>query len=305
MFPVISVDQSMSEGMEGLGTKRKFWYYDDGENRTLFKAEERGTGEDWAEKIACELCELLGLPHVHYELAKEVGSGTPGVVCRSCAPRPISLVLGNQLLFESDSRYPRDEGKYKTKEHTVEAVVSVLEELQLPATEWLSGMPNGITSALEVFTGYLLLDAWIANQDRHHENWAALRDGETLHLSPTFDHGAALARNESDQNREERLSSKDRNRQIPIFARRARSAIYENSSATKPLGTHDLFRQFAARTPKASDSWRSRLRQVETSSIQSILDEIPGNRMSPIAKKFTLELLLENQQRLLSEEGGS
>lgn len=37
----------------------------------LFKAEDRGTGEDWAEVVACHLCALLGLPHVEYELAAE------------------------------------------------------------------------------------------------------------------------------------------------------------------------------------------------------------------------------------------
>lgn len=53
-------------------------------------------------------------------------------------------------------------------------------------------MPSGLSSALDVFAGYVLLDAWIANQDRHHENWGALRMGTALYLAPSFDHGAAL-----------------------------------------------------------------------------------------------------------------
>jgi hypothetical protein len=31
--------------------------------------------------------------------------------------------------------------------------------------------PDGITTAIDTFVGYLLLDAWIGNGDRHHENW--------------------------------------------------------------------------------------------------------------------------------------
>jgi hypothetical protein len=54
MFQTIRVDRSAAEAMEWLGTKRKFWFSRAGV-RWLFKAEERGTGEDWAEKIACEL----------------------------------------------------------------------------------------------------------------------------------------------------------------------------------------------------------------------------------------------------------
>jgi hypothetical protein len=64
MFPTVPVDPAKAESLEQLGTKRKFWFTDDQGRRVLFKAEERGTGEDWAEKLACELAGLLGLPHV-------------------------------------------------------------------------------------------------------------------------------------------------------------------------------------------------------------------------------------------------
>ena len=87
MFPVIRVDSRQDELLEQLGTKRKFWYRDANGVLTLFKAEERGTGEDWAEKVACELCELLGLPHVQYELAHDEPANVPGVVCATCAFR--------------------------------------------------------------------------------------------------------------------------------------------------------------------------------------------------------------------------
>jgi hypothetical protein len=49
----------------------------------LFKAEDRGTGEDWAEVVACHLCGLLGLPHIEYKMAAEYDGEhylRPGVV---------------------------------------------------------------------------------------------------------------------------------------------------------------------------------------------------------------------------------
>jgi hypothetical protein len=101
MFPVHRIDQLLAEDIEYLGTKRKFWFRRDG-GRYLFKAEERGTGEDWAEKIVCELAGLLGLTHVSYELAQAyegAQSIQPGVICASFAPPPNALVMGNQLLF--------------------------------------------------------------------------------------------------------------------------------------------------------------------------------------------------------------
>ncbi len=67
-FPIRRVDPVRREAFEALGTKRKFWFRDGG-RWLLFKAEDRGTGDDWAEVISSHLCALLGLPHVQYELA--------------------------------------------------------------------------------------------------------------------------------------------------------------------------------------------------------------------------------------------
>jgi len=64
MFQVIRVDFRNAQELEPLGSKRKFWFKDELGRRMLFKAEERGTGDDWAEKVASEFCALLGLPHV-------------------------------------------------------------------------------------------------------------------------------------------------------------------------------------------------------------------------------------------------
>ncbi|MCA1780205.1 MAG: hypothetical protein LC637_12735 [Xanthomonadaceae bacterium] len=77
MFPIIEVRSSLAEAVEYLDTKSKFWY-PDGERQTLFKAEERGTGEDWAKKIASELCVLLGLPQVRDDMAADMDVSRPG-----------------------------------------------------------------------------------------------------------------------------------------------------------------------------------------------------------------------------------
>jgi hypothetical protein len=109
MFTTVQIDRNRSEAVEQLGTKRKFWFSEQNQ-RKLFKAEDRGTGEDWAERLACEFCRRIGLPHVEYELAAEYDGENylqPGVVCPHCAPSPESLVLGNQLLLALDPAYPR------------------------------------------------------------------------------------------------------------------------------------------------------------------------------------------------------
>lgn len=300
MFPVIKVRSSVAEAVEYLGTKSKFWYRD-GDRQMLFKAEERGTGEDWAEKVACELCALLGLPHVRYEMAMDIDERRPGVVCESITPPPLALVHGNQLLLALDPRYPAErQHRYRMREHTVSAVFKAIKKLAPATPVWCPNLPSGVASAAGIFSGYLMLDAWIANQDRHHENWAAVWDGKALNLAPTFDHGASLARNLSDEERYDRLETRDRGRQIPQFAGRARSAFYADPRSPRPLSTFDAWREFARGVPNEAHRWQERLKQVEPDNVRAILDQIPPDRLSAICRRFTLDLLIENLDRLLN-----
>jgi len=302
VYPIRKVDRLQAEDIEYLGTKRKFWFTLDG-RRYLFKAEERGTGEDWAEKIVCELARELGIPHVEYDLAHEYeGSASiqPGVICPTFVPRPGSLILGNQLLFAVDPDYPSDEArKYGGREYTVDAVAQVVSLLLPPSLEWMRGAPSSILCPMGVFTGYVLLDAWVANQDRHHQNWGAVLHARELSLAPTFDHGASLARNLTDEERKERLFTKDRNRTVEHFAARARSAFFERSTDRKTMRALDVFRRFAERDPVSAGIWLGKLAEIDDNRIDAILEQVPPRRMSPVTREFTRKLLMINQTRLL------
>ena len=300
MFEVVRVDSTHAEALEPLGTKPKFWYLD-GERQMLFKAEERGTGEDWAEKLACELSDLLGLPHVHYELGFDEIANRPGVVCEKFTVPPFALAHGNQLLLALDPEYPVGR-KYKVRSHTIDAVCNVVEAIEPPPVKWRAGTPATIESAKDFFCGYLMLDAWIANQDRHHQNWGAIWDGQQLHLAPTFDHGAAMARNLLDEERRERLTTKDRNRQIAFFARKARSAFYADSTEQQSLSTVRAWRAFADHAPIAAGVWLARLAEIEAATIERLIAQVPPDRMSAVCREFTLRLLEENRRRLLDQE---
>lgn len=112
VFQIESISADQSEDLEQLGAKPKFWFTHN-DKRTMFKADNRKTGEDWAEVITAEICTLLGLPHVPYQLAHDTRNDLPGVLCANIAIKPLVLVLGNQLMLETDSNYPMDnETKY-------------------------------------------------------------------------------------------------------------------------------------------------------------------------------------------------
>ena len=239
----------------------------------------------------------------YYELAEERGSGTPGVVCETFAPPPSALVLANQLLLAIDPAYPGESGRrYMVSEHTVDAVSQAVTLLQPPPAPWMAGIPAGIASAMDVFTGYVILDAWIANQDRHHENWGVLLSNDTLRLAPTFDHGASLARNLPDAERQDRLTTRDQGRTVARFVRRARSAFYADASVSRPLTTVQAWRAFATRATGAATAWLARLNGINDDTIRGVVEEVPTHRMSRICRDFTMALLIENRRRLLANE---
>jgi hypothetical protein len=182
----------------------------------------------------------------------------------------------------------------------VEAVAAVLDTLRPPPAQWNGSLPTGINSALDVFTGYIMLDAWTANQDRHHENWGALRIDDVLYLAPTFDHGASLARNLTDDERNERMTTRDGNRKIGQFVRRARSAFYADPDETRPMTTIEAWQGFSHRASSAATIWLERLQSVDENAIAQLLGDVPPQRMSQVCQSFTRQLLIENRKRLLA-----
>ena len=113
-----------------------------------------------------------------------------------------SLVHGNELLLEADTNYPSDGRNFRVAQHTLNRILSVLAQPFI-------GLPPGFTpevnivTATDVFIGYLLLDALIANTDRHHANWGILlrpSQGEFARpgCAPTFDHASSLGRELTD-----------------------------------------------------------------------------------------------------------
>lgn len=298
MFPIIQIPDDAPIIYEQLGTKKKFWM---DENRFLFKEVREGTGEDWAEKIVCEISNLIGIPHAKYDLA--VWKGKRGVRSENFALPQESrrLILGNELLVKLDPRYPGKEIR-RVRQHTVRKVLKICswKDLSIP----IGFQPiNGIQSAAEVFLGYLMLDAWVANQDRHHENWGIILQlsPKTFHLAPSFDHASSLAPFELDSARQERLLTKDRGRSLEKYIERASSAFYRSEGSTKPLSTLDAF--LMASKPRllaaAALSWLKRLENIAMNDIDAIFEKVPSVIMSDISKKFARKLLELNRDRLL------
>ncbi|MDX8127977.1 phosphatidylinositol kinase [Methylomonas sp. OY6] len=296
-YPIIPIADDAPELPEQLGTKTKYWLHIDAK-RYLLKIGRANTGENWAEKVACELCSLLGLPHAHYEFA--LWKHHKCIVSETIVPKDGRLIMGNELLSEIHINYPTHQ-RYQVSDHTFGRIHALLNssEILLPLY-WVSP-GDGIKNAFDVFVGYLLLDAWIANQDRHHENWGEIAYNDAIFLAPTYDHAASMGQNETDQVRKDRLKSRDPRRHISAYVEKARSAIYLNKTEQKPLSTVRVFEMAAERSPNAASCWREMLGDISKQQCLAIFEKIPSSEISEAAIEFAVALLELNKQRILKE----
>jgi len=298
-YPIIHVPDSVSSQLEQLGTKAKFWYWDENGNKVLFKEGRPNTGENWAEKVCCEICRLLELPHAEYDLA--IWKGRNGIVTPSFVPADGRLIHGNEVLAKIHEDYDETR-RFQAKQHTLRRASAILTSIGIqPPIGW--NPPEFVKDTLGVFSGYLLLDALVGNQDRHHENWGLINSLEHgIRLAPTFDHASSLGRNERDETRLERLNTKDYGRSVVYYTSRARSGFYRSITDTHALTTYDAFLEISKLRADACRYWLMKLEHLKYSDFVHIFNEVPDAIITDPAKHFALKMLEVNRARLLKLE---
>lgn len=218
------------------------------------------------------------------------------------------LVHGNDLLVERDSAYPHHRF-FEVREHTVDAIADVLQKVW--HTDEESGpLPDGENDALGLFIGYLMLDALIANTDRHHENWgvlliAPLDSGPWItSLAPSYDHASSLGRELSADSRKRKYGRSDGSYDVAKYLQKARSAIYRSASDLKPLSPLDAFRGFASLRPRAARAWLDQLDALAPDDLMECVDAVPGQIMSDGERTFARGILDCTRLQLLECKSG-
>ena len=293
-FTIINIALDAPEESETMGTKEKFWFRHQELGLCLYKKARQNTGEDWSEKIAAELCQLLGIPHAKYELASF--NNEKGTVSRSFLPDGSSLITGNEILAQIFLDYPED--IKDLSQHTLDNIFRVLNNSSVDLPWNWTPLP-GIETAIDTFIGYLLLDAWIGNSDRHHENWAFIDRQGKSYLAPTYDHASSLGRNESEERIKRRLSTKDRGFSVEAYASKCSSCLYANVADKKPFKTLDAFLAAATLYPTAAKIWLNRLAEVSRKNTFELFDRIPNTLISATAIEFAQKILEINRDKLL------
>jgi len=153
-----------------------------------------------------------------------------------------------------------------------------------------------IKTPVELFVGYLIFDCWIANQDRHHENWGIIL-GDGVYFAPTYDHAAGLGCKVSEEEAQKRLDTKDEKYSVKKFVTRAKSPFYNNDGVQ--LKTIEVVEILTEKYPSVSCYWINKIDSIKKYNIQKILESVPDIFMGNISKQFVQQVLQENKIRLL------
>ena len=102
----------------------------------------------------------------------------------------------------------------------------------------------------------------------------------------------------TDTERKARLDTRDRGYSLEVFSRKAKTPFHDAISG-KHLGTVEALLQAARRQLPSAQSWKKQLATVSMEQVAHLVEKLPAERMSPVAKRFACRLLEVNRQRLL------
>ena len=290
-FAVVDVSSWGVASTEGSGGDEKLWLTDLDQRRWLFKPRTEhvgwSQGEDWAERVVAHLAELMRIPAAQVELA--VRDGRRGSISLSLRPQGWELQHGALLLQAADPSYtPRTKERFG---HDLESIRRALTEVQALAS-------RAPMTAFDAFAGYLVLDALVANQDRHEENWAVLRplpeQGAAV-LAGSYDHGSSLGFNLQDERRVQLLDEDA----VGGFADRARAQRFDRATDGRLTLVQLAHRALTLCRPSAAGAWMEALRTVDEDQLEDVVAGVPD--LSGTARRFTSALLAHNRRRLLDE----
>ena len=256
-------------------------------------------GGDWSEKICSELARLLGIPSAFVELA--VWNGQEGSISKNVRPNGYDMHSGRlwmnadpEVAYTSATSTKSKRVSGASPGYTIQNIETSLMGSGPPPTH----SPTSQLSAFEVFAGYLLFDAIVANRDRHEDNWAVLEPtigDEPARISPGYDYAGSLGYQLTDDKKSDLLEPGNRMKLVS-WVNRGTAWRFDHGSAEMPTLV-DLARQtFENLSDGAQSHWASKLGSLTSVNLATILDRLP--QMSEVSRRFACEVILTNAGRI-------
>jgi hypothetical protein len=294
-WPFVNIDEWTVAGVEKQGRHAHDWLRHSSRKRTwLFKParseRQRAAGEDVAEKLACEIARLLGVPAAPVQLATR--SGVRGALVEDVRPPNWELQAGRTLMPEAVPDYDPDDPEHRG--YNIESIHAALQRFAPPPG---SDLPSEF-DAFDAFAGYLVFDALIAHGDRHDRNWAVLvpppGSQERDALCASFDHAASLGLLLTEEARVRYVGSGT----ASDWALSGRARRFEHRRGLERQTLVGLAASAVALCPPGTGAyWRARVLSVKGDSIDEMVECAPG--LSAETRRFVRELVMINRWRLL------
>ena len=317
--------------LESRGTRRKFWISIEGRQKLwLLKFPRRNTGEHWAEKVAYEVGDLIGVNCARVDLAEYEGELV--TICESFdqtnwyeihnylrinreltgkqwidgdeidwvnmdVENFMFVAAGNEVLAGSVENYDLSaDARFHQHQHNVRNIIQAVKDFA-DDTGPVSTRQNH--TIMQDMASLALLDGLIGNVDRHHENWMieyGTKDSEDhFGVAPSFDHASSLGRELNDSRRTQILEDG----RILGYIKRGRGGVFlqeSDKNAPAPLVLAQwLFQQW----PEFTRPTMERIRGVDDAKFRTIVDRVPSKFMSETAKEFAYQVLVTSKTELM------
>lgn len=276
--------QNTKAGQETKGFIEKFWVNHPQLGKSLVKLD-RDYGRNWTEKVAYEIGKSMELPIARYELAVlssefrseefSKNSSSIGIITPNYKEKDIFYQPSEDVIFETLGRYP-----YNFNEETK---FIIDEKIGTPSNY---KMPEKINDGADLWTGYIIFDALIANKDRHGKNWEIISDKQgNKNLAPLFDSGMSLGmtlggrlEKEADLTPEKHMTTE-----------------------TSYFGEYhrELVEKVIKLRPVASAVWLNKVSRITPTKIEKIIDSLPHSHINDAERKFAKELVKYNRRDYL------
>lgn len=262
------------EKRQASGTRQKFWLIHPEDNRRyLFKIPKENTGEAWAEVVASKVGQKLGLNMMKAELA--IYNGILGILSENFIQEDEEFYEGGDLFFTIAEDFDR----YSLKYYNFDNIIKVLSEFNL----------NREFIPIPVF------DAFIANQDRHCDNWGVIISSfRNYDLAPIYDNGASLG---YQLQKERILKMFQDQRMFEAFTNRSFSLI--GLPNRKKPKYRQLLGYIYELYPQEVKEILERINEINKEKILDVLNQIPDEAMCIVQKEWVLKLLQYRKEWLI------
>ena len=255
-------------------------------------------GGDWAEHLAAEVAGVLGVPTAEIRMGEREGEfGTLSRNVRvdertDCYPGSLWLDADPDVTYRAtNSRSSRRSNA--SAGYSLVAIATSFRKIGAPPQaiggfELLDGLDN--------FCTFLALDAAIGNRDRHEQNWSVLRPilaGEPVALAAAYDNESSFGYNLTDEGRARILTASDG---IEGFARNGTAWRFDWGTDPVPDLVETAVIGLSMASRAAASLMRERIEEFDVDVVREAVEITP--RMSEVARKFSINLLTTNIERL-------